>query len=544
MIKQNNKLLKVNNKYITVINKALFTIANTVTTNSIKFNIAVSSPITIYFDTIPINVTGNTLTSLYATLPEIKNYNVIVQDDDLSKIKGLEIGVSNHSTIKNVIFDRISKLINCTTFIIHTNCDPILQTINISNITNLTILKLFVNYKTVDQSVLDKITTLTQLNLDRYQAKLNVTKLFQNNLNLIIVVINTNVINDTTGEVIIPENNTYVVFYISGAVTGNINNLKYSTELSSVRINSAGNIELDTTDFITTKLATLYTNLNSIVNIENLYNNVASVGDVYLVLIGTINGSISDILDSTSPRYNDTIHTKITTLTRYNNFYLNARGGTFSGNLHIFFNKIRITSYITYNLVSSPDNGQNLICDIGQFNISAINIQEVSITINWKYITLIGDCSIFQTSSNRTSILLTNLHSNSNITNIKYIAYPTTLDSISFQSNTISQIELDSLVNTVFERRNMYTVLTRKTMIINNNSTVISGTYQSPNVGTYTGNINNLTEDQINNLSNGLDYTGSGTNTPWTQKEKVWILVNLNISSTNSTKRYKWAITY
>jgi len=58
-------------------------------------------------------------------------------------------------------------------------------------------------------------------------------------------------------------------------------------------------------------------------------------------------------------------------------------------------------------------------------------------------------------------------------------------------------------------------------------------------LGTYGGNQWNLTEAQVNNLVAGIDYTGSGTNVAWNSKEKMYWQKNAQISSTNTTKRYK-----
>jgi len=49
-----------------------------------------------------------------------------------------------------------------------------------------------------------------------------------------------------------------------------------------------------------------------------------------------------------------------------------------------------------------------------------------------------------------------------------------------------------------------------------------TGTYQQGDLGTYGGDPWDLTENEINNLAVGTDYTGGGTNTAWTSKEKVW----------------------
>jgi hypothetical protein len=84
------------------------------------------------------------------------------------------------------------------------------------------------------------------------------------------------------------------------------------------------------------------------------------------------------------------------------------------------------------------------------------------------------------------------------------------------------------------------------TISVNNNAdnSSLTGTLQQPALGSYTGNINDLTETQLTNLSTGLDYTGTGSTTAWTDKEKIWILVNLKNSSTDTSSRYRVSINY
>lgn len=75
-------------------------------------------------------------------------------------------------------------------------------------------------------------------------------------------------------------------------------------------------------------------------------------------------------------------------------------------------------------------------------------------------------------------------------------------------------------------------------------SEYLTGTYQQPDLGTYTGNINDLTEGQIDDLATGLDYDELGTNVIWSTLEKVWILENLEVSSGDSDLRYGFSFTY
>ena len=100
---------------------------------------------------------------------------------------------------------------------------------------------------------------------------------------------------------------------------------------------------------------------------------------------------------------------------------------------------------------------------------------------------------------------------------------------------------LDSSTNAIFGDIGGTTTISMQGNVDNN---LLTGTYKQPNLGTYTGNINNLTEAQIDFLAQGLDYTGTGTNIPWTDKEKIWFMVHCKNSSTDSSSRYRVTISY
>ncbi|MBW2187604.1 MAG: BspA family leucine-rich repeat surface protein, partial [Deltaproteobacteria bacterium] len=91
---------------------------------------------------------------------------------------------------------------------------------------------------------------------------------------------------------------------------------------------------------------------------------------------------------------------------------------------------------------------------------------------------------------------------------------------------------LNDYTLTYFDNRATYTAST-KTINISENSELLTGTYQQPDLGTYGGSVHDLTEVQITNLSDGLDYDGLGTNVVWSTLEKVWILENLDTTSSS-----------
>ena len=107
---------------------------------------------------------------------------------------------------------------------------------------------------------------------------------------------------------------------------------------------------------------------------------------------------------------------------------------------------------------------------------------------------------------------------------------------------------IGGFVNNVFTQRNTCLKATGGVTSINVAGNIdnasLTGTYQRGSLGTYGGNQNDLTEAQIDNLAAGLDYTGSGSSTAWTHKEKIYWLVNCKNSSTDSSSRYRVNITY
>ena len=104
--------------------------------------------------------------------------------------------------------------------------------------------------------------------------------------------------------------------------------------------------------------------------------------------------------------------------------------------------------------------------------------------------------------------------------------------------------EINLYIDSLFYYKNNYNLAVAKTINISNNAGSPSGTFQQGSLGTYGGSVHNLTEAQIMYLANGLDYTGSGTNTPWTALEKIWALTQIKVNSGSVTARYKFTITY
>ena len=92
-------------------------------------------------------------------------------------------------------------------------------------------------------------------------------------------------------------------------------------------------------------------------------------------------------------------------------------------------------------------------------------------------------------------------------------------------NNIISVANMDVTISNMFTYRNNFNNTLAKTLSIAGTNSAPSGTYQMPS-----GFTHDLNEAQIDALTT-------------TVKEKIWILVNCQVSSVNTTKRYKWTIT-
>ena len=109
--------------------------------------------------------------------------------------------------------------------------------------------------------------------------------------------------------------------------------------------------------------------------------------------------------------------------------------------------------------------------------------------------------------------------------------------------NNCSYTGIPNFVRNVFAQRNtcLKPIWGSITINIANNvdNNLITGILQQGSLGSYSGNQNDLTETQIDNLANGLDYTGTGSNVAWTDKEKIWWLLSCKNSSTDPSSRYR-----
>jgi hypothetical protein len=101
----------------------------------------------------------------------------------------------------------------------------------------------------------------------------------------------------------------------------------------------------------------------------------------------------------------------------------------------------------------------------------------------------------------------------------------------------------NSFINYLFINRKNFTQNQFYIYMQNIGDSVTGGTKILGDTGTFpigTGGTDqwNLTESQVNFLVQGLDYTGVGTNIPWTQGQKVYWMENAKISNINLNLRY------
>ncbi len=113
----------------------------------------------------------------------------------------------------------------------------------------------------------------------------------------------------------------------------------------------------------------------------------------------------------------------------------------------------------------------------------------------------------------------------------------------SFDVNSCTGItNIEYFMNYLFINRKNWT--NNFTVDIRNVGETISGTYELGDLGTYGGHEWDLTEAQINNLVNGIDYDGNGTNTPWTTLQKYYYQKEARVSSSSTQAEYRISIIY
>ena len=306
--------------------------------------------------------------------------------------------------------------------------------------------------------------------------------------------------------------------------SGDVSFLKYNDGLRTLRLNgSAASLNFKGHTFNETLFLVILNNACEW-NLDEIFNSYDLTYSANRMSTGAsvISGHTSDI---------DSVHPELTTLF----IYLFDLTTSYVWGDILPFNRIKSTYRFQLN-------GINLYGDINSLNQPHITPTSIFSLKKGKFY---GDCT-FMSGITALYIYMNTMtkHDTQSFSNMEYIVDHSNRRTIYLQDSDLTTLELDSVSNKLFSNRAIYNTTVTKNYKIEDNTGYPTGTYQEPNKGSYTGNTNDLTETEITNLSIGDDYDGQGTNTPWTILEKIWILVNLDISSSNPTTRYYWTITY
>ena len=306
---------------------------------------------------------------------------------------------------------------------------------------------------------------------------------------------------------------------------GDMSYLKYNDNLRILRINGSAvsfNFKGHTFNQTITTLILQYGSEWNLDECFNSFNLSYTVNTLYTYGNTLLSGNTSDLV---------AVHPELSTL-KIN--LLSIWSQYIWGDIVHFG---RIESNYRFQL-----QGANLYGDVNSLNQPHITPPSI---FALRYGKFYGDCT-FMSGLTSISISMVNMvkHDTESFSNMEYIVDNSNRRNVYLNESELTTIELDSITNKLFSNRVIYNNSASKLYRIYDNTGYPTGTYQEPNKGSYSGNTNDLTENEIDNLVAGNDYDGGGSNTPWTVLEKIWILVNLDISSSNPTTRYYWSVTY
>ena len=298
-------------------------------------------------------------------------------------------------------------------------------------------------------------------------------------------------------------------------------------------------------------LLTLPTNTFSLLSLAFItatpITNTFTIGSIGCIITGSSNTSLT-VSGSTDCQYVQfTNNTSLTTL--------DLSGLTMSS----ITQRLKVTgnTSLTIGGITLPTT-ENVLLELENNNpsITSINVS------SQKYITL-----SIKTQPNLTSITLNTTDSyslrqnlivsenssfNQNLIVIGGSIFPGIID---LRDNAISTSNIDAMITKIFTNRGDIAAITTvgfdNRLISGGHSWNTSGgtngdptgTVQQGDIGTYGGSLYDLTKTQVNNLKDGNDYDGAGSNTAWTVGEMIWWLVNSEVSSADTTGRYKWTFT-
>jgi hypothetical protein len=354
---------------------------------------------------------------------------------------------------------------------------------------------------------------------------------------------------------VMPTGATILYLFNNIDITGNITGLTFNNVINNLQLyntniygNIAGMSIPDSLRTLTLNNTDLYIDFNSSVFHTN------QLTTLYLYSISGITGSLSNFIIDNNMNYlyiyNTNINSDLSELdvSKLNYFYAYNCGSIYGD----------LTNWITgttrlYNL--SINSNSNLSGDTSNWNVNGItylDIYDTNLSGTLKH------DNVYEINARNTNIS-SNIETDFNFNSRAYRAYlydtniTGNLSGVTLYSG-INQFQVQNcsgllgsnhFINYIFEYRKYFTRTSVGFNISNIGDSVTGGTEALGDLGTYTqfsGSSEyyywNLTENEVNNLVNGLDYTGTGTNIPWDSKQKIYWIKNAKISSTNLNKRY------
>ena len=332
----------------------------------------------------------------------------------------------------------------------------------------------------------------------------------------------------------------------NNSITGNLSNITLSPDLFYAYLDN--NLLVgDLTDLIITEalyLLGLGRSSGITATFDSPYD-IERVQALYLNNIQEISGDLSNLIFTNLGTFEtdntDMSNCDISNFDLSNIYYVKMQYCSLDANISNWFSG----STTTYSLDISSN--PNLSGDTSNWNVDSIrtlNIQYTKLSGALKhndiYQLMAGDTEISSdietdldfSSSNYVDISGTNVHGHlSGVTlgSGQYVFYCYDNPNV-YGSNEFADY--------VFINRRYFNYYYMNISIANIGDTINGIAETSGNTGTYTGEFWDLTEAQVNDLADGNDWDGNGTNTPWTSKEKIFWFRNAQVSSTNSNLRY------
>lgn len=108
--------------------------------------------------------------------------------------------------------------------------------------------------------------------------------------------------------------------------------------------------------------------------------------------------------------------------------------------------------------------------------------------------------------------------------------------------NNLSITGLSDFIDKIFNNRTVLSYNIARTIYISGIDEITNNpslwVIEQGDLGSYAGDITQLDENSVNNLKNGDDYDGQGSNTPWTPGETIWWIQNAKQQSNPNIRRY------